>query len=983
MSSPSLLRCTLIAALILSPCAASVSLAAAVPKAHLLRPRTESATPPTSAVNFGTVSIGTASTPASLVFTFDSSGSIGSVSVLTLGAAGLDFTDAGTGTCTTNGSSYVYGVGATCTVNVTFTPTLPGARYGAAILLDSSGDVIATAYIQGVGSGPNVSFLPPFESIIGSSSSGGGIAIDGAGDVYISDANNNLVKKETPSGSGYTESVVVTGLNYPGSVTVDGAGNLYIGDTYNNRVLKEIPSGSGYTQMVIGSGMDRPNAVAVDGSGNLYVADALNGRVLLETLSDGSYMQTDIFDCGSAGSQSCPSGVAVDGSGDLFITAYDSGSVLELTPSAGGGYTQRSIGSGLDWPSYIVIDGLGNLYIADTFNNRAVEEALTATGYVQSVIPSSSLNWPWAVAVDSSGNVFIADTYDGRTLKEAISKPPTLNFGAVQAGSPGVTKTVSVLSSGNAPLIFPVPGAGANPAISDDFTLNTNESSACPVVEANGSPATLTAGQTCQLSVTFAPTSEESSGGTLVLTDNALNAPSPQYTTQSITLIGTTGTAPSETVINVSAAVTAQSQPVQITATVVAEFGATTPTGTVTFSGLGQPAPVVNLNAGGSASFITSALAAGSYAVSAVYSGDGNYAGSASPVANFAITSGPGAQVAPAAGQKLAMQYGSGEAQSICAKVTDSSGRAIQSVPVGFGGDELKFTHASVLTGTTGEACSGVTPLAAGLRLATASVKGISTTAHFNIAVSPAHLVVDAKPQERTYGAANPELTYAVTGLAKTDTINVIAGTTATIDSLVGKYPITLRVTGAALANYTLKTAGSVLTVLPAPLVVRPDNYSSVYGQKPAKPARYSITGFVNGENESIVIGAPRLMVSATSTSPAGTYPVSASIEGMKAPNYIIRSEDGALIVNKARLIVKANNLTIRQGQSIPKLRYTLTGFVNHDKASTAVEGDPTLTTTATSRSPVGSYTITLKRGSLKSPNYDFDTEDGTLTIEP
>lgn len=84
-------------------------------------------------------------------FTFDKGGTIGKPAVLTKGVANLDFTDAGTGTCTTNGPNYAYKAGDTCSVDVQFAPTATGTRYGTVQLLDNSGNVLATASVQGSG----------------------------------------------------------------------------------------------------------------------------------------------------------------------------------------------------------------------------------------------------------------------------------------------------------------------------------------------------------------------------------------------------------------------------------------------------------------------------------------------------------------------------------------------------------------------------------------------------------------------------------------------------------------------------------------------------------------------------------------------------------------------------------------------------------------------------------------------------------------
>jgi len=93
----------------------------------------------TSPVNFGSANVGASVAAARLTFVFDTSGTISVPSVVTRGLSGLDFTDAGTGTCTANGSTHLYSAGDTCTVDVSFNPKAPGTRYGATILRDGSG----------------------------------------------------------------------------------------------------------------------------------------------------------------------------------------------------------------------------------------------------------------------------------------------------------------------------------------------------------------------------------------------------------------------------------------------------------------------------------------------------------------------------------------------------------------------------------------------------------------------------------------------------------------------------------------------------------------------------------------------------------------------------------------------------------------------------------------------------------------------------
>jgi hypothetical protein len=88
-----------------------------------------------------------------LFFTFTTGGSIGLPAVLTDGIANQDFSDSGTGTCTTNGTGHTYNAGDWCSVDVTFTPLVAGIRHGTVVLKDRYGNTIATAYLQGTSTG--------------------------------------------------------------------------------------------------------------------------------------------------------------------------------------------------------------------------------------------------------------------------------------------------------------------------------------------------------------------------------------------------------------------------------------------------------------------------------------------------------------------------------------------------------------------------------------------------------------------------------------------------------------------------------------------------------------------------------------------------------------------------------------------------------------------------------------------------------------
>lgn len=500
--------------------------------------------------NFGTANINTTSPVQTLRYTFGSSVSLGSIAVLTQGASGLDFADTRTGTCETNGLPYSYAAGASCTVNVDFTPTAAGIRNGAVELEDNSGNPIATAYLQGVGLGPQINFLPNTESVVANAAGGllspYAVAVDGSGNIYIDDVAASAVFKETFSSGTYTQSIIPTSsLNSPTGVAVDGAGNIYISDTGNSRVLKETPFEGAYNESVVAdstnNGILSPVSLAVDGNGNVYFF-ATNDQnyqeyVFEETPSANGYLQGTVPYSGV----SWTGDLAVDGSGNVYIVDTGNSQVIEETLTAGG-YVQSTVPTnGLNQPSGIAVDGMGNIYVADIGGGPVFKETLTAGSYVQSTIMTSPLNEPLAVAVDQAGNVYIGDAGTQEILKEDFADAPSLTFasttfGTTSADSP---QTVTVENIGNAPLTFPIPSSGNDPGITANFTLNSSGASACPLINSSSSAAgTLAAGASCQLPISFTPTTAGTLSGSLVLTDSNLNAAAPGYASQSISLNG-------------------------------------------------------------------------------------------------------------------------------------------------------------------------------------------------------------------------------------------------------------------------------------------------------------------------------------------------------------------------------------------------------------------------------------------------------------
>ena len=164
-------------------------------------------------------------------------------------------------------------------------------------------------------------------------------------------------------------------------------------------------------------------------------------------------------------------------------------------------------------------------------------------------------------------------------------------------------------------------------------------------------------------------------------------------------------------------------------------------------------------------------------------------------------------------------------------------------------------------------------------------------------------------------------------------------------------------------------------------LTVTALNASMTYGGGVPKLS-YTLTGFVKGDDPAhAAYGSPSLSTTATAQSAVGSYAITASMGTLQTFNYIFHFVPGALTVNKAALAVTANNLTMKQGAAVPSLTYTMAGFLNGDVQGKATTGAPKLPTTATSKSAVGSYPITVGAGTLAAGNYSFAFVNGTLTV--
>ena len=248
-------------------------------------------------------------------------------------------------------------------------------------------------------------------------------------------------------------------------------------------------------------------------------------------------------------------------------------------------------------------------------------------------------------------------------------------------------------------------------------------------------------------------------------------------------------------------------------------------------------------------------------------------------------------------------------------------------------------------------------------------------TQAYTLVIDQAVLTITANNATMTYGGMAPSLSVSYTGFVNGDnasslTTQPTATTTATAASPAGIFPITPG--GGSSSNYTFSYVNGTLTIAQAFLTVTAVNQTMTYGGAvPALTASYS--GFVNGDNASSLTTAPTITTTATSSSPTGAYPITAS--GAIDPNYSFTYIPGALSINPAALTITANDASMTYGGTVPSLSASYSGFVNGDNAS-SLTIQPTLSTTA---SAAGTYPITAS-GAV-DPNYSITYRSGTLTV--
>lgn len=325
-------------------------------------------------------------------------------------------------------------------------PALGGDRALRVQVVTLAGDGIA-GYVDDVGAAARFNY--PYN-----------VACDEAGNVFVADTSNHRIRRIAPDGTvttlagdglaGHIDGAGATArFNYPRGVAVDGAGNVYVGDTDNDRIRKITPqrvvstfSGEGVRGFADGARAAarfyHPNGLAVDQAGNVYVADASNRKV--RKVSPGGTASTLAGDAisgyadglGTEARFNSPRAVAVDAAGTVFVADYGNSRIRKVsregrvTAFAGDGRGCHLDGVGtaasFNDPTGVAVDAAGNVFVADS-ESHCIRQ-ITPDGVVTTIAGDGKgladfadgsgalarFNTPRGLWVAANGIIYVADT---------------------------------------------------------------------------------------------------------------------------------------------------------------------------------------------------------------------------------------------------------------------------------------------------------------------------------------------------------------------------------------------------------------------------------------------------------------------------------------------------------------------------------------------------------------------------------------------
>jgi len=323
---------------------------------------------------------------------------------------------------------------------------------------------------------PSASFNMPY-----------GLAVDDSTNIFVADAGNNKIRKITPSGivstfagsgdGGYTDGIgAFASFSAPKGVAFDKSHNLFVVDADNNLIRKITPAGevstfagSGNSGSANGTGtaasFNSPFGIAIDTSNNLYITDQANNMVRkitptgeVSTLA-GSTTAGSTNGIGSAASFDSPYGVAVDAQGNIYVS--DANNLRKIAPA--GDVT--TFVSGLNSCIGITVDPNGYLYLGSVLgyiyrvSPSGTLEVIVTSKYMTQITGSTNIDGsasnasfytPVGMSMDASSNLYIGDLLNNNIRKMSVgpysispSLPAGLSFDGLTGKISGTPKVAS------------------------------------------------------------------------------------------------------------------------------------------------------------------------------------------------------------------------------------------------------------------------------------------------------------------------------------------------------------------------------------------------------------------------------------------------------------------------------------------------------------------------------------------------------------
>ena len=326
-----------------------------------------------------------------------------------------------------------------------------------------------------------------------------GIAVDAAGNIYIADTGNNLIRRITPAGvttlagtAGVTGSMNGIGTNalfrLPGAVAVDAATNVFVADTYNSTIRKLTFSGSNWVVTTIAgfagtnanvdgvntnAFFSQPSGLTIDASQNLYVADTGNGAIRKIRFNGTNWITTNIAHL------TLPLDICSYSDTKLFVACADntvrkvefSGTNWTVNIVAGepgiAGDTDGGSGAHFDSPSGVTThDGI--IYVADSLNNTVRSVTTNGTvatlaglaggpGFMDGGMTDARFNQPMGLATDANKNLYVADSKNG-TIRQITPSGVVTTLAGAATNGPGNQDGVGTNAAFNFPAAIAVNG---------------------------------------------------------------------------------------------------------------------------------------------------------------------------------------------------------------------------------------------------------------------------------------------------------------------------------------------------------------------------------------------------------------------------------------------------------------------------------------------------------------------------------------------